>query len=327
MGRETTMLEKTVIFALTANKQMVADITNQLGLQPGAVEVKHFADGEIFVDTLQSVRGKNVYIVQSTCSPVTDRLMEILVFADALKRASAQEVNCVIPYYGYARQDRKNKAREPITAKLVADMLQVAGIHRLITVDLHAPQIQGYFDCPVDDMTAIPLFGRYFKKTLDPKEDIVVVSPDHGGATRARKLGTILNAPIAIIDKRRPKPNEAEIMGIIGEVKGKVAVMIDDMIDTGGTITKGAEALIKAGATKVYGACTHAVFSGEAIEKIQNSVFEQVVTTNTIPLTPEKAKIATKVKVLSMAPMIAKAIEHIELGLPLSVVYDLYKMD
>ncbi|MDD2433655.1 MAG: ribose-phosphate pyrophosphokinase [Bacilli bacterium] len=321
------MLEKTVIFALTANKQMVADITNQLGLQPGAVEVKHFADGEIFVDTLQSVRGKNVYIVQSTCSPVTDRLMEILVFADALKRASAQEVNCVIPYYGYARQDRKNKAREPITAKLVADMLQVAGIHRLITVDLHAPQIQGYFDCPVDDMTAIPLFGRYFKKTLDPKEDIVVVSPDHGGATRARKLGTILNAPIAIIDKRRPKPNEAEIMGIIGEVKGKVAVMIDDMIDTGGTITKGAEALIKAGATKVYGACTHAVFSGEAIEKIQNSVFEQVVTTNTIPLTPEKAKIATKVKVLSMAPMIAKAIEHIELGLPLSVVYDLYKMD
>jgi ribose-phosphate pyrophosphokinase len=321
------MLEKTVIFALTANKQMVADITNQLGLQPGAVEVKHFADGEIFVDTLQSVRGKNVYIVQSTCSPVTDRLMEILVFADALKRASAQEVNCVIPYYGYARQDRKNKAREPITAKLVADMLQVAGIHRLITVDLHAPQIQGYFDCPVDDMTAIPLFGRYFKKTLDPKDDIVVVSPDHGGATRARKLGTILNASIAIIDKRRPKPNESEIMGIIGEVKGKVAVMIDDMIDTGGTITKGAEALIQAGATKVYGACTHAVFSGEAIEKIQNSVFEQVVTTNTIPLTPEKAKIATKVKVLSMAPMIAKAIEHIELGLPLSVVYDLYKMD
>lgn len=321
------MLEKTVIFALTANKQMVADITNQLGLQPGAVEVKHFADGEIFVDTLQSVRGKNVYIVQSTCSPVTDRLMEILVFADALKRASAQEVNCVIPYYGYARQDRKNKAREPITAKLVADMLQVAGIHRLITVDLHAPQIQGYFDCPVDDMTAIPLFGRYFKKTLDPKDDIVVVSPDHGGATRARKLGTILNASIAIIDKRRPKPNEAEIMGIIGEVKGKVAVMIDDMIDTGGTITKGAEALIQAGATKVYGACTHAVFSGDAIEKIQNSVFEQVVTTNTIPLSPEKAKMATKIKVLSMAPMIAKAIEHIELGLPLSVVYDLYKMD
>ena len=253
--------------------------------------------------------------------------MEILVFADALKRASAQEVNCVIPYYGYARQDRKNKAREPITAKLVADMLQVAGIHRLITVDLHAPQIQGYFDCPVDDMTAIPLFGRYFKKTLDPKDDIVVVSPDHGGATRARKLGTILNASIAIIDKRRPKPNEAEIMGIIGEVKGKVAVMIDDMIDTGGTITKGAEALIQAGATKVYGACTHAVFSGDAIEKIQNSVFEQVVTTNTIPLSPEKAKMATKIKVLSTAPMIAKAIEHIELGLPLSVVYDLYKMD
>ena len=318
------MLERTVVFALTANKEMANDVVKQLGLEIGEVDVKHFSDGEIFVDTLQSVRGKNVYIIQSTCSPVTERLMELLVFADALKRASAHEINAVIPYYGYARQDRKNKAREPITAKLVADMLQVAGVHRLITVDLHAPQIQGFFDCPVDDLSAIPLFGRYFKKALDPKEEIVVVSPDHGGATRARKLGTILDAPIAIIDKRRPKPNVAEIMGIIGDVKGKVAIMIDDMIDTGGTIIKGAEALKAAGAKEVYAACTHAVFSGDAVKNLEKSIFKEVVTTNTIPLAKDKQ--TTKIKVLSMAPMIAKAIEHIELGLPLSVVYDLYNM-
>ncbi len=318
------MLEKTVIFALTANIDMANDVAKQLGLDLGEVDVKHFADGEIMVETLQSVRGKNVYIIQSTCSPVTERLMELLIFADALKRASANEINAVIPYYGYARQDRKNKAREPISAKLVADMLQKAGVHRLITVDLHAPQIQGFFDCPVDDLSAIPLFGRYFKKIIDPKQEIVVVSPDHGGATRARKLGTILDASIAIIDKRRPRPNVAEVMGIIGEVKGKIAIMIDDMIDTGGTITAGAAALKKAGALEVYAACTHGVFSNEAIQRLQDSVFCEVVTTNTIPLVKEKQ--IDKIKVLSMAPMIAKAIEHIELGLPLSIVYDLYNM-
>lgn len=318
------MLEKTVIFALTANIDMANDVAKQLGLDLGEVDVKHFADGEIMVETLQSVRGKNVYIIQSTCSPVTERLMELLIFADALKRASANEINAVIPYYGYARQDRKNKAREPISAKLVADMLQKVGVHRLITVDLHAPQIQGFFDCPVDDLSAIPLFGRYFKKIIDPKQEIVVVSPDHGGATRARKLGTILDASIAIIDKRRPRPNVAEVMGIIGEVKGKIAIMIDDMIDTGGTITAGAAALKKAGALEVYAACTHGVFSNEAIQRLQDSVFCEVVTTNTIPLVKEKQ--IDKIKVLSMAPMIAKAIEHIELGLPLSIVYDLYNM-
>ncbi len=318
------MLEKTVVFALTANKEMAMDVCKQLGLELGENEVKHFADGEIMADTINSVRGKNVYIIQSTCNPVTERLMELLVFADSLKRASAREINAVLPYYGYARQDRKAKAREPITAKLVADLLQTAGIHRVITVDLHAPQIQGYFDCPVDDLSAIPLFGRYFRKEIGKDEDIVVVSPDHGGATRARRLGEILNAPIAIIDKRRPRPNVAEVMGIIGDVKGKVAIMIDDMIDTGGTITAGAGALKEAGATRVYAACSHAVFSGNAIEKLENSEFCEVVTTDTIPLTKEKQ--SSKIKVLSMAPMIAKAIEHIELGLPLSIVYDLYNM-
>ncbi|MCK9198144.1 MAG: ribose-phosphate pyrophosphokinase [Bacilli bacterium] len=318
------MLEKTVVFALTANKDMALEVVNQLGLELGDVEVKHFADGEVMVETLQSVRGKNVYIIQSTCSPVTERLMELLVFADGLKRGSAREINAVIPYYGYARQDRKAKAREPISAKLVADLLQVSGIHRVITMDLHAPQIQGFFDCPVDDLSAIPLFGRYFKKIINKDEEIVVVSPDHGGTTRARKLGTILNAPIAIIDKRRPKPNVAEVMGIIGDVKGKVAIMIDDIIDTGGTICAGAQALMDAGASRVYAACSHGIFSGDAIKKLQCSVFDEIVITNTIPLSEDKK--ISKIKVLSVAPMIAKAIEHIELGLPLSIVYDLYNI-
>jgi len=318
------MLEKTVVFALTANKDMALEVVNQLGLELGDVEVKHFADGEVMVETLQSVRGKNVYIIQSTCSPVTERLMEVLVFADGLKRGSAREINAVIPYYGYARQDRKAKAREPISAKLVADLLQVSGIHRVITMDLHAPQIQGFFDCPVDDLSAIPLFGRYFKKIINKDEEIVVVSPDHGGTTRARKLGTILNAPIAIIDKRRPKPNVAEVMGIIGDVKGKVAIMIDDIIDTGGTICAGAKALMDAGASRVYAACSHGIFSGDAIKKLQCSVFDEIVITNTIPLSEDKK--ISKIKVLSVAPMIAKAIEHIELGLPLSIVYDLYNI-
>ncbi|MFA7156282.1 MAG: ribose-phosphate pyrophosphokinase [Bacilli bacterium] len=318
------MLEKTVVFALTANKAMALEVVNQLGLELGGVEVKHFADGEVMVETLQSVRGKNVYIIQSTCSPVTERLMEVLVFADGLKRGSAREINAVIPYYGYARQDRKAKAREPISAKLVADLLQVSGIHRVITMDLHAPQIQGFFDCPVDDLSAIPLFGRYFKKVINKDEEIVVVSPDHGGTTRARKLGTILNAPIAIIDKRRPKPNVAEVMGIIGDVKGKVAIMIDDIIDTGGTICAGAKALMDAGASRVYAACSHGIFSGDAIKKLECSVFDEIVITNTIPLSEDKK--ISKIKVLSVAPMIAKAIEHIELGLPLSIVYDLYNI-
>ncbi|MDD3383351.1 MAG: ribose-phosphate pyrophosphokinase [Bacilli bacterium] len=318
------MLEKTVVFALTANKDMALEVVNQLGLELGDVEVKHFADGEVMVETLQSVRGKNVYIIQSTCSPVTERLMEVLVFADGLKRGSAREINAVIPYYGYARQDRKAKAREPISAKLVADLLQVSGIHRVITMDLHAPQIQGFFDCPVDDLSAIPLFGRYFKKVINKDEEIVVVSPDHGGTTRARKLGTILNAPIAIIDKRRPKPNVAEVMGIIGDVKGKVAIMIDDIIDTGGTICAGAKALMDAGASRVYAACSHGIFSGDAIKKLECSVFDEIVITNTIPLSEDKK--ISKIKVLSVAPMIAKAIEHIELGLPLSIVYDLYNI-
>ena len=315
------MLKRTMVFALTANVEMAQNIAQELGLDLGACEVKHFADGEILIDINESVRGKNVYIIQSTCAPTTERLMELLIFVDALKRASAREINVVTPYYGYARQDRKAKAREPITAKLVADLLETAGIDRLICFDLHAPQIQGFFDCPVDDLTAIPLFAKYFLQELEGK-DVVVVSPDHGGATRARRLANYLHAPIAIIDKRRPRANVAEVMAIIGDVKDRVAIMIDDMIDTGGTICAGAQALIDNGATEVYAACTHAVFSGPAIDRLEKSVFKKVVISDTINLAPEKR--IDKVEILSLAPMIAKTIEHIELGLPVAAVYDMF---
>jgi ribose-phosphate pyrophosphokinase len=317
------MLEKTLVFALTSNIEMAEEVVQNLGLELGKCEVKHFADGEIIVDILQSVRGKNVYVIQSTCPPVTERLMELLVFVDALKRASAKEINVVIGYYGYSRQDRKAKAREPITARLVADLLETAGISRLVTFDLHAPQIQGFFNCPVDDLSAIPLFARYLKGKLAGKS-IVVVSPDHGGATRARKLATFLDASIAIIDKRRPQPNVSEVMNIIGDVKGKTAVMVDDIIDTAGTIAAGAKAIIDSGAESVYAVCSHGIFSGPAHERLENSPFVEIITTNTIPLPAHMRN--GKVKVLSVAPMIAKAIEHIELGLALSIVYDLYNL-
>jgi ribose-phosphate pyrophosphokinase len=317
------MLEKTLVFALTSNIEMAEEVVQNLGLELGKCEVKHFADGEIIVDILQSVRGKNVYVIQSTCPPVTERLMELLVFVDALKRASAREINVVIGYYGYSRQDRKAKAREPITARLVADLLETAGISRLVTLDLHAPQIQGFFNCPVDDLSAIPLFARYLKGKLAGKS-IVVVSPDHGGATRARKLATFLDASIAIIDKRRPQPNVSEVMNIIGDVKGKTAVMVDDIIDTAGTIAAGAKAIMDSGAESVYAVCSHGIFSGPAHERLEASPFVEIITTNTIPLPAHMRN--GKVKVLSVAPMIAKAIEHIELGLALSIVYDLYNL-
>lgn len=317
------MLENTMVFSLTSNVEMTKEIADILKIKVGECEVNHFADGEILIETLQSVRGKNIYIIQSTCSPVNDRLMELLIFIDALKRASAREINVVIPYYGYARQDRKARSREPITARLVADLLQAAGIHRLMTVDLHAPQIQGFYNCPVDDLTAIPLFGRYLKKELKGK-NVVVVSPDHGGATRARKLATMLGAPIAIIDKRRPKNNVAEVMNIIGEVEGKICIMIDDIVDTAGTLVAGAKALMENGAVEVYAACSHPLLSGPAIERINASCIKELITTNTVSLSPEKS--IDKIRVLSLAPMIAKAIEHIELGISLSIVFDTYNM-
>lgn len=313
------MLTKTIVYALTANIEMAKEVSAHLGVDLNYADVKHFRDGEIIASPRDSVRNKNVYVIQSTCTPVTERLMELLIFIDALKRASAKEITVVVPYFGYARQDRKARAREPITASLVANLLQTAGIHRIVTLDLHSPQIQGFFDCPADDLSAVPLIGKFFLNCC-ANEELIVVAPDHGGATRARKLATVLNAPIAIVDKRRPKPNVAEVMNIIGDVRGKVCIMVDDIIDTGGTIIVGAQALMNNGAKAVYAACTHGLFSGDALKRLQDSCVAKVVTTDTI--SRENNEQYSKLTVLSIAPMLAKAIDHIEKGEPLSLVYD-----
>ena len=261
---------KLKIFALNSNKPLAEKIADAVGVKLGKTSVDRFSDGEIRINIEESIRGDQVYIIQSTSAPVNDNLMELLIMIDALRRASAKTINVVIPYYGYARQDRKARSREPITAKLVANMLETAGATRILALDLHAAQIQGFFDIPLDHLMGAPLLADYFlNHHLD--ENAVVVSPDHGGVTRARKLAEFLKAPIAIIDKRRPRANVAEVMNIIGDVKGKRAIMIDDMIDTAGTITLGAQALVDAGATEVYASCTHPVLSGPAIERIEKS--------------------------------------------------------
>ncbi len=316
------MLDHTVIYSLTANLELTEEIANILGINVSKCIVSHFADGEILCEPLDTVRDKDVYIIQSTCSPVTEHLFEILIFADALKRGSARQINLVVPYFGYARQDRKSKPRQPITSRLVADLIKVAGIDRVITVDLHAPQIQGFFSCLVDELTAIPLIADYFWKQNPNREDLVVVSPDHGGVNRARKVAEKLNVPLAIIDKRRMKPNEAEVMNIVGNVEGKHCIMIDDMVDTGGSCYAGAQALKKNGAKSIKIACTHPVFSKNAAARMLSDFFDEVVVTNSIPLRDEMK--VDKVKVLSLAPMLAKVIEHVETGKPVSVVYDIY---
>lgn len=318
------MKNKITVFALSSSLKLAQDICENLGCELGKSKVHHFADGEILVEIDESVRGKDVFIVQSTSNPVTENLMEILVLADALKRASAKEITAVMPYFGYARQDRKAKPRQPITAKLVANLLESAGADRLITIDLHASQIQGFFDIPIDDLTAVPMLGQYFKsKRFDP-ENVVVVSPDHGGTTRARRLGDILGAPIAIIDKRRPKPNVCEAMNIIGEVDGKICIVVDDMCDTAGSLVAGCKILAEHGAKEIYAAVSHGIFSKTAVELIEDSPIKEMVTTNTIPLTEEKRAKSTKIKQLSVAYMLAKTIESIQTHSPVSAVYELF---
>ena len=312
------MKNKITVFSLSSSKKLAQDIASILGTKVGDCKVHHFADGEILCEIGESVRGKDVFIVQSTSNPVTENLMEILVLTDALKRASAREITAVIPYFGYARQDRKAKPRQPITSKLVADLLTTAGVNRVVTVDLHAAQIQGFFDIPVDEMQALPLLIKYFRKKK--VQDLCVVSPDHGGATRARKMSEAFDCPIAIIDKRRPKPNVAEVMGIIGNVEGKNCILIDDMIDTAGTITNAANALKEKGAKEVYACCTHGVLSGAAIERIQNSVIEELVVLDTVPLTGEK--LIPKIKQKSVAKVFADAIYRIHEGLPVSKIFE-----
>ncbi len=297
------------IFALSSNRPLAQKIADQVGVELGQVSVTHFSDGEIKINIDESIRGDHVYIVQSTSYPVNDNLMELLIMIDALRRASAKTINVVLPYYGYARQDRKAQSREPITAKLVANMITQAGADRVLTLDLHAAQIQGFFDIPVDHLLGAPLLANYFLENNFKDKDIVVVSPDHGGVTRARKLAEFLHAPIAIIDKRRPKANVAEVMNIIGDVKGKVAVLIDDMIDTAGTITLAAQALQDAGAIEVYACCTHPVLSGPALDRLNASVIKEVVVTDSIQVPEEKT--GGKIVQVSVDQLMAEAIRRI----------------
>lgn len=298
------------IFSLNSNQELAERVAQSIGVPLGKVSVSQFSDGEIKINIEESIRGNNVYIIQSTSSPVNDHLMELMIMIDACRRASAETINVVIPYFGYARQDRKAKPREPITSKLIANMIESAGATRILALDLHASQIQGFFDVPVDHLMGAPLLANYFlnEEKLE-KQDMVVVSPDHGGVTRARKLAEFLDAPIAIIDKRRPEANVAEVMNIVGNVEGRHAIIIDDMIDTAGTITLAAEALEDAGALSVVACCTHPVLSGPAIERLDNSVLREVVVTDSIQL-PEEKRI-DKIKQVTVAELIAEAIVRI----------------
>lgn len=310
---------KVKLFALNSNPDLAIEISKASGIELSQMEVVRFSDGEMSINIEESVRGHHVFVVQSTSAPANDHLMELLIFADAVKRASAKSVTVLMPYYGYSRQDKKSKSRQPITAKLIADMLQVAGVDRLICIDLHAAQIQGFFDIPIDNFPAAPRLANYFLNKKKCK-DIVVVSPDHGGASRARIFARYLNAPLAIIDKRRPEPNKAEVANIIGDVKGKVAIMIDDIIDTAGTLVAGAEALIKAGAKEVYAAATHPVFSGQALERIENSPLTEVIVTDTIKLPTNCC--SPKIKQISIGSLLGRSILHIVNDEPISQLFD-----
>lgn len=311
------------IFAGNSNTELAEEIAAIMGKSLGKSTVSKFSDGEVSVSLWETVRGEDVYIIQSTCDPVNDNLMELLIMIDAMKRASAARINAVIPYYGYARQDRKAKARDPITAKLTADLLSVAGADRVITMDLHAAQIQGYFNIPVDHLLGGPILGRYFKEQIREgriDDNVVVVSPDLGSVTRARTFSNILECPIAIVDKRRPKPNVSEIMNIIGDIEGKTAILVDDMIDTAGTITNAANALVKMGAKEVYACASHAVLSGPAIQRIQGSAIKELILLNTIQL-PEEKKIE-KIRMLSVAPIFAEAMRRVFSNESISTIFE-----
>ena len=307
------------VFSLNSNRDLSEQIAKVIGVELGKCSVTRFSDGEIQINIEESIRGCDVFVIQSTNTPVNEHLMELLIMIDALKSASAKSIYVVMPYYGYARQDRKARAREPITAKLVANLLETAGATRMITLDLHAPQIQGFFDIPIDHLMGVPILSEYFLNK-DLEGDLVIVSPDHGGVTRARKMAERLKAPIAIIDKRRPRPNVAEVMNIVGNVEGKTCILIDDIIDTAGTITIAANALVESGAKEVYACCTHPVLSGPAIERIQNSKIKELIITNSIAL-PEEKKI-DKIKNLSVASLIGEAIIRVHEEQSVSILFD-----
>lgn len=309
------------LFALSSNIPLAEKISSSANIPLSKIEVYNFADGEITVNIEESVRGQDVFVIQSTSVPANEHLMELLIMADAIKRASAKSLTVIVPYYGYSRQDRKSKSRQPISAKLVADLMETSGIDRVISIDLHAAQIQGFFNIPIDNFPAGSFLAEDFIKSHG-SENIVVVSPDHGGVTRARELANALDAPLAIIDKRRPSPNEAEIQHIIGDVSGKVAVMIDDMIDTARTLCAGAQALINAGAIEVYAVATHPVLSGDAIERIEASVLKEVIVTDTINKDLSKS---SKIKQISIGKILGQSIVHIVNELPISQLFDRLK--
>ncbi|MCM1194556.1 MAG: ribose-phosphate pyrophosphokinase [Corallococcus sp.] len=307
------------IFAGNSSKKLAQAICAQLDLELGKMEVGKFSDGETSVNIKESVRGCDVFIVQSTNTPVNDNLMELLLIIDACKRASAGRITAVIPYFGYARQDRKARARDPISAKLVADILQAAGANRVLTMDLHSSQLQGFFNIPVDNLMGMPVLSKHFMKVGVPS-NLTIVSPDTGSVVRSRAMATKFNAPLAIIDKRRPQANVMEVMNVVGDVKGRMCLMLDDMIDTAGTICQGAQALVDNGASEVIACCTHAVLSGPAIERLQASPLSKIVILDTIEL-PEDKRI-DKIETVSIADIFAEAIERVYTDLPVSKLYE-----
>lgn len=318
-------MNDTIVFSLTSNVELVKEICGYLNIEPGKLTVNHFADGETLVELNESIRGKMVYLVQSTFKPVNEKLMELLVAIDAIKRSSPREIVCIIPYFGYARQDRKAKPRQPITARLVADLLEAAGCNRVVTIDLHAAQIQGFFSFPADDMTSIPMMAQYFSKK--PEIDLnktVIVSPDHGGTTRARRFAERLDCSLAICDKRRPRPNVCETTNVLGDVDGMDCIIVDDMCDTGGSLIGAAKLLKEHGAKDIYVAIAHGIFSKDAIEKIENSIIKEVICTNSIPLSEENQAKTTKIKQLSVGLMLSKIIYAISNHTPVSNVYNIF---
>ena len=308
------------IFAGNGCPDLAKAIAERLELPLGQLEATRFSDGEICVNIKETVRGCDVFVVQSTSTPVNDNLMELLVMIDAFKRASCNKLTVVMPYFGYARQDRKARARDPITAKLVANLLEKAGADRVLTMDLHSTQLQGFFDIPVDNLLGMPVLAKYFLKNGFKNDDLVIVSPDVGSVTRSRSMAAKFNAPLAIIDKRRPKANVMEVMNIIGDVKDKVCLMLDDMIDTAGTITQGAKALSDAGAREVYACCSHGVFSGPAMQRIQDSPLKKVVILNTIQQPQDK--LIDKIEEVSVAEIFAEAIERIYSYISVSTLFE-----
>ncbi|MBI4924699.1 MAG: ribose-phosphate pyrophosphokinase, partial [Bdellovibrio sp.] len=299
-----------VVLSGNSNRSLAEKICQKLGKNLGGAEVKRFSDGEVFIEVGENVRGRDVYVIQSTCPPANDHLMELLILIDALKRASAKDVTAVIPYYGYARQDRKVAPRTPISAKLIADLLTAAGATRVVSMELHAGQIQGFFNIPFDNLFASPVLLEYIKSEFSQNGELVFVSPDAGGVERARAMAKRLNAAVAMIDKRRTAPNVAKAMNVVGEVEGKTAIILDDIIDTAGTLTEAATAVLDHGAKTVYAAATHGVLSGPAIERIQKSNIQKVILTDTIPLGP-KARSCNKIVQLSVADLFAEAINRI----------------